>query len=401
MAATVQSNPFQFCVRKIGYSVGLEYLRRRFCDLVDLYAHNGTVDAPNWDELVTSKDAGWGRDEGAKQHIADFFGELNLIKRHNRKIQVLPGLDTASVVVRGLRASSSGAFAALSVVLALKVLEADGDIFLNALAARFVNQQFIANLEDMLAHKRSKLQQLFPQASATRYITEAIDIRLMEAEGIGRPTNEKFDARALRSKLFPDRTGRSRERDEGAWKDYLRKVPGRRKSWAEDLGFFDPRDGITEAGLSLLNGIDSLGMRIEGGAYAFWPYEHEFNRLKVDTTKADIRFATPWEVLSAVLKSRGFRSFHGYGEELRTSFLRDLAEAFELYRSGTRRGLLLHDFPIYVAEPAVTTLQVGRGNPAYDFPAMLKAEFKRNDRQLDHVRIQGTEGGISFLKPAA
>ena len=57
MAATAHSDPYAIFLRKIGYSVGLEFTAERVQDLVASYIKNRDITAAGWHSLVTgSKD---------------------------------------------------------------------------------------------------------------------------------------------------------------------------------------------------------------------------------------------------------------------------------------------------------------------------------------------------------
>jgi hypothetical protein len=401
MGAIALSNPFQICVRRIGYSVGLEFLRERVCDIVDLYAAKGDIAAHDWERLVTApRPDGWGRREDATQHIADFMAELGVLRRHHRKIEILRSLEVFSIVVRGLNTNAQGAFPFLAPLILASVVEADGDVFLNAVASAFDDKRFLELLQDALAFKRDTLKDAFPQATMLRYIDEAVSVRLKD-KASSTTAGKRFNAADLKNKLFPDQRieAAGPSEDDDVWKDYLRKVPGRRKSWAADLGVFDA-DGPTEVGAALLRRLAAEGLCLPSGAFAFWPYTHEAARLHAGIPRGRMTTITPWALLEVCVRSFGHEP-EPFSDslDLRLEFAADLQEVLSLLRRGSPRGALQHDLPIFIAAPAVTGLRIGRGRRPYSFAEQLHAEFRRADRLLDHIRIQGTEGGIAFTSP--
>ena len=65
MAATAHSDPYAIFLRKIGYSVGLEFTAERVDGLVARYLQDRDLTVGGWNELVTGKreDGNWGRDQ--------------------------------------------------------------------------------------------------------------------------------------------------------------------------------------------------------------------------------------------------------------------------------------------------------------------------------------------------
>ena len=99
MAATAHSDPYAVFMRKIGYSVGLEFTAERVDGLVARYLQDRDLTVGGWHELVTGRreDGNWGRDESAKRHIADFFHSLRLIQRTAGDVLVLENLDAMAI----------------------------------------------------------------------------------------------------------------------------------------------------------------------------------------------------------------------------------------------------------------------------------------------------------------
>jgi len=77
MAATVHSDPYAIFLRKIGYSVGLEYTAERTEGLATRYLRDRDLTVASWHKLVTgNKDEGnWGRDRSCLLYTSDAADE--------------------------------------------------------------------------------------------------------------------------------------------------------------------------------------------------------------------------------------------------------------------------------------------------------------------------------------
>jgi len=136
-------------MRKIGYSVGLEATLSRVSDLCDVYIADGTVTLQSWHDLVSS----WNL---KKDNIGDFFGSLNLMKRTKTRLDVLPGLDLCALA---RRADPSNRI--LAGALLLLLMEYDGEIFLNALAGGFKEDDLVRRLTTLVHYKRDVLFKIY------------------------------------------------------------------------------------------------------------------------------------------------------------------------------------------------------------------------------------------------
>lgn len=423
MAATARSDLLDGLVRKIGYSVGLEYLLSHVKDVAQLFAAERSLDGTSWRHLVHDV---WKRPL-AEQHFADVYSQLDLLRRHNRSVHPLPSLEVLSILYStpptGLEPArsddeSDSETQATRFILTLRILEADGDIFLNALAAGFQPAALGFRLQRMIRHKRRALSPFFQQAAALRRVMEAVSIR-SQAE---RPENPRHQSYAERSRALMTTTPsmhstaqREHWADDNIFisADYLQKACVTRGSWADDLGLFHRRDGvITHAGEELLRRTRDLGLSIESEnelTFAFWPYTHELSRMSLSATQLgvpDLHGGALTRLVAELLAPSqvGHSDLRSAQEQRlidRQEFIRLLEFIQARYQASSRRGAIRHDLPIFVAEPVLAYWYTHAGLSLPDLRAFLRTETQRKDRLVDFVMIHGTEGGLRLMNSGA
>lgn len=408
MAATARFELYNGLVRKIGYSVGLEYLTERVHDLVELYVSHGNVDGADWNHLIES----WGRRSSAGQHIADVYAQLALIRRQNNFIQVLPALEVLGMLFTeseepGVSPDQDTQASALSFILAQKVLEADGDIFLNALSADFDPAGLSQKLQELIQHKRTKVKPLFRQAAVIRRVMESISIR-NQTEAAGKPKRLSYaeQSRLLGTMGGPQSPTAIEWSDQEIFisDDYLEKICLTRRNWAEELGLYDKATRRkSELGSELLRAAAQIGLAFEassGTSYSFWPYGYELRRMGIPPDEIGVADNSAWRLLAMLVDlfvPRRASSRSTSAKADREHILSDLSRAQHLYRTVSRRGVIRHDLPLFIAEPALAFWMKRRGQELPDLREFLRSEFARKDRRVDFVMIRGTEGGLRLM----
>ena len=405
MVATARSDAYGALVRKIGYSVGLEFLVSRVADLVDVYVARGRVDAADWRELVTR----WKRAK-AEQHIADVYAQLELIRRDGSRIEVLPSLDVLAILLSGDnpldQVRDVSELDAVRFVLLFKVLEADGDIFLNALASGFRPDALGEALQDMIRIKRTAVAPLFKQAASIRRVMEAISIRNQtDATSQGKRQTYAERSRQLRN-LQPDLAqGAENWTDQRSpiSQDYLEKACVTRRAWAEEFGLFDrDRSAISARGEALLSALGKQGLahECEGAErFAFWPYGFVLRSIGISPVDVSVPDLTPADVLSTLIAIWRQDGPTDPLEPLsRGQVLRILAQIRGRYQNASVRGAIRHDLPLFITEPVLAYWSMHAGTTIGDFRAFLRDELQRSDRKVDFVMIRGTEGGLRLIE---
>jgi hypothetical protein len=405
MAATARSDAYGALVRKIGYSVGLEYLTPRVADLADVYVARGRVDGADWRELVTR----WKRPK-AEQHIADVYAQLELIRRDGNRIEVLPSLDVLSIILSGNNPLDDSQIIceldAVRFVLLFKILEADGDIFLNALANGFKPAALGDALQEMIRTKRTAVAPLFKQAASIRRAMDAISIRNQtEATTLGKRQTYAERSRQLRAVQPHIAQGAESWTDQRLpiSQDYLEKACITRRAWAEELGLFDrDRSTISPRGEKLLWTLAQRGLSNEGEGvkhFAFWPYGYMLRSIGILPEAISVPDLTPADALGILVTSWEQESESKAIQPLsRPQILHLLSQIKIRYQNASLRGAIRHDLPLFIAEPVLSYWAMHARTRIEDFRAFLRDELQRSDRKLDFVMIRGTEGGLRLIK---
>lgn len=405
MAAIARSDLYDGLVRKIGYSVGLEFLVPRVQDVLNVF-RLGTLDGAAWRDLVRLR---WQRaSPTAEQNIADVYAQLDLLRRRNNSIHPLPALEIMAVLAAGanpITRESCAVARAVQFVLLLKILEADGDIFLNALASDFEAKSLGDRLTAMIRHKRRAVAPHFPQAGSIKRLAEAISIRNQssEAKGAGaRKTTYAERSRLLMSSTAPDVSKPWTEREVAISLDYMEKACVTRRGWAIELGLYDRVEGVTQAGSLLLTELQGLGLGCKDnglGFFAFWPYPYQLARLGLTAPDLGAPSIHAGQIVATVAASIARpRCMPHQGDASREETLALLANALQHYRGTGLRGILRHELPLYVAEPVLAWWHADAGRQPQDLRAFVRKELQRSDRGIDEVTIRGTEGGLRLME---
>lgn len=396
MAAIVQSNKYNCLIRKIGYSVGLESLLERSIFLSEYYADQKSLSFAAWDEIVKKK---YGlKGENSTVHVANFFSSVDLIRLFGREIIVLPGLETLSILKRYYGQDTSNFVEAVKFYLILKIIEADGDIFLNCLEADFKAEKLKALLQTMIKEKREAIKNAVKVPSILNAIFSIIDIKHQGASSGS--SGSPFEKRTTASPSpFEKRTTPLSEAMDISIKisdDYLKKVPQTRKGWSSELGLYNA-DGITNKGAKLLENLRSVGLVGKNDAFVFWPYEKEILNIHMKCSDLGATQLTQWDLIEAIFSTNGniiegFEESKDYGD-----VLKQLKELFVLYQEGSLgRGKIRHVLPIYIAQPCFAAIKYVEHISIPKLPNIIDREIRSRTRRIDKMIIRGTEGAISF-----
>jgi hypothetical protein len=291
------------------------------------------------------------------------------------------------------------------------VIEADGDIFLNALSACFEPTALERRLKALVRHKRRAVAPHFPQAASIRRLSAAISIR-NQTEGPNRsgPRGRKLTyAERSRMMMLPrERTSPLEwaDREIPLSQDYLEKACVTRRGWAEDFELYSRSGDVSDAGTRLLRVLADLGLIRLGGDgdfFVLWPYSFQLARMNLQPDDLGARDITPWQLASAVARVIAAEDVAGPLEGAsaanagRDSVLTLLAEALRRYQGIGSRGVLRHDLPLFIAEPVLAWWFAEAGRAAPDLRTFVREELRRSDRGLDQVMIYGTEGGLRLM----
>jgi len=402
MAATAHSDPYAIFLRKIGYSVGLEYTAERVRDLTSKYLEDRDITTASWHSLVTgSKEGGnWARDKSAEKHIADFFQSLRLIQRTSGDILVLENLD-ALAIVSELLGNEEESRAACDFLFLWAILVNDGEIFVNLLLAGFEEEAIKKTFSTMMLNKRNEvLKHLGGKASIER-IHRIITIERQDknkgSAGGGQSVTSLKRTTPLQPELIGVLASDQQEEIEFS-EDYFRKVPPRRRDWAVSLGLWDNEKGITQRGQDFLDGLRQNGYIDESSCFTYWPMDYELVR---SGFRPDLFENTRslWRCLVNFAEAySGLRvkpNMEGDADAV-VPLIEDMIDVFRGLH--VRKAMLRRELPITIAYPAAVALSCGRGEAVLDLPTSLLAEQRGEQRRLALRPSRHTGGALSSKK---
>ncbi len=373
MAATVQSDPYSVFIRKIGYSVGLENSLSRVGKLVKLYCGEGELTPATWGSLVHSPEPiGWGLES---DHIADFFKSIDLIQRQKTEIAILPGLDAMALAHRELGAEELFDVA-LRVAFASGIVLADGDIFLNFLAGEFERDRVEPLLRSMIVSKRQAIKKLVKVAQLLERIFRVVSIDVQHSNVGGAAVGKTLSDRNRTEALRPRTTPLNQVVDEGKVEisdDYFRKVSGRRRDWARSLGLCDTKGKLSASGISFLDSFKRLGIETAEGAFAYWPFSIELDRLAISSQSLGVPGLDLWSHLIAIrrglnLDGPGFAKKEMAGGEVEELVRR----LYKYYRAlNSRREMLRKEMPLSVLYTSIMAIYSARQTALPEMPKAL------------------------------
>lgn len=404
MAAIVPDDPYQCLMRKIGYSVGLENLLERVRALTDLYVAQRRLSYAAFQQLVETS---YGRPR-ATQDFADFYGQLHLLQVAWKTAYPLYTLDTLSILRRYLANDEAAFSSAARVVLLHSIIEADGDIFLNALAAEFDPMKFKALAEDMLIKKQQPMEKVSQSRAFRHRVREIINIKsqpsnrgnrrkeFVEGESRFRKRTEPLEISQKRTKPLADEPDNSIVISD----DVLKKVPRTRKAWAKDFGLFG-ESSITEKGKNLLSVLDNeLSLKQDSGCYICWPYSSDLAKIRIEPEKIGATRYAPWDLLVATAKGMEnveVKTFEDKGDY--SEIIALLKDFYRLYQeANVERGGIRLQLPLYIAQPCLVGLFSAKCEDIPPLPEIIDVEVKKEVRRVERVAIRETEGGITFPK---
>jgi len=396
MAAIAQSNPYAALSRKIGYSVGLEYLLERVTALTTRYARERRLGMVDWRALVAED---FGRAKGpAFEHIANFFSTLSLIRIVGNEVHPLYGLEILAILRRFFENDDAKFSVALRMVLSKLVIEADGDITLNALFAGFERDATRDRIAGMVQTKWEALSRNLTNPGIQDKVWELVSIRSQGSDRIGEGQSGGGGPFAKRTQplaaALRRREPREKERRIEVPDSYLDKILPTRKGWATDLNFFE-NGNLTDRGTLLLSRLGTLGLAAPNGSYVFWPYPHELAPLRISASDLGFKEVEDWGLLTTIAGVFGATIANAVDDE--DALISLMRHCYDLYKTGSEgRGSIRHQIPLYVLKPVIAGIALGDGTAVPPLPSFVSKEIRGEVRRFDFTNIRGTEGALVF-----
>lgn len=402
MAATVHSDPYAILLRKIGYSVGLEFTADRIGNLTSRYLQDRDITTASWHELVTGQksEGHWGRDQSAEKHIADFFYSLRLIQRMTGDVLALENLD-ALAITSELLSSEQEKRAAQDFLFLWAILTNDGEIFVNLLLAGFEENAIKDTLTTMMLDKRIIATEALKGKVTEQIINRTITIERQEKNSGSKGSRQSIASLRRTEQLHTEFAGRSnpdKNYEIALSEDYLRKVPPRRRDWAISLGLWDGERGLTQKGNNFLNSLRQSGYIDRKNCFTYWPMDYELVRSGLrPNIFGEARGL--WDCLVDFSAAFGGSHVSSKPENDQDAMLELIKEMMKVFRSlHVRKIMLRRELPITVAYPAAVALSYARNHAILDLPAAILAEQKGEQRRVALRQSRRTGGALSIKR---
>lgn len=396
MVATVHSNPYAIFMRKIGYSVGLEYTLDRLVDLESKYLINRDITTQTWKELVNEREC-WNL---KTENIKDVFYSLRLIHYIAGDVLVLENLD-AVAIASSLLENENERNDARAFLFLWAILVNDGEIFVNLLLAGFRQDQIKKTLTAMMLQKRSALSAVFPGKESTKRINRVITIERQDRNK-GSASSGKSVSSLRRTKPLQAELSRQKpkENDDIVFsEDYFRKVPPRRKDWACSLGMWDDKIGLTQRGEEFIDGLTQAGYIDSKGFFIYWPMDYELVRTGFKHNLLGEDTKSLWDCLVDFGTAYTGLNVKPPSEDSADSAVGLIKGMMTVFRSlHVRKTMLRRELPITVAYPVAVACACATQEPVLDLPNAVAVEQKGEKRRLTFRKSRNTGGALNLKR---
>jgi hypothetical protein len=386
MADRVLSNEFSIFIRKIGYSVGLEHTLDRIRDFANLYGRQDTLSYADINRLL--HEGGWGL-KSNNEHILDVLRSLEIVSVRKGEVGVLESGEALGILKR---LEMNGVFdefeAALRFIFAYALVRADGDIFLNALAACFDPNEFAARISRMIEHKWSVLEGRFRSKHHRSAIYRAVNIDVQENNPGSRGRSISLRMPLDASRLAPKRGSLNIDASRPDFRisePYLTKALPRRKAWALSLGLAESGGSQTTGGRNFLEAFCKAGF---GGpsCVAIWPLTHElttptFANLRLP---ADVPIVSSWDFFRLVGHALDLlpSTVVAYDKDEHEHGIQTLRHLARVYRSlNQSKSIMRVELPLRVAYRCVLSLSIGKKS-VLPYPKIIEREQERHSPRV-------------------
>lgn len=372
MVGTAQVDNFAVFIKKIGYSVGVEALFKRAVDFGERYASVASFRDSDWNWLVHEK---WNLKTA---NVGDVFAALGIVRVRNR--EVFPGpIGEALGIARKLLDEQEFEHAC-RLLVALAVVDADGDVFLNALRSKFDRDATAKALMSMVREKRDALFQIFQSTRDREAVAGTVSIERQRTNkgggstgglaGIskGAPLRERVQGLGLPQPMDINFI-------EAPSGDYLHKITVSRKGWAESLGLFYGED-LTDAGLAFLSLASQSGFSCKDGTYCVWPTKFEVEANQFDARGLGrLNLLTTWQFQTAVFRALGGQVARSLPEPAAINeSARDITAIYHAYRDlSQHRSMIRNEVPSYVVIAVLLARAYVAKTTAHNLEAVLQS----------------------------
>jgi hypothetical protein len=372
MVGTARAADLAVFIKKVGYSVGLESLQKRAFDFAKAYAGNPSLRMTTWSDLVHKK---W---KLKSDHVSDVFAAFEIVRISNQ--EPIAGHIGEALGICARQMSDDILVEAVRYLVALTVIQHDGDIFLNGLQASFQKGRFVQLLMDALTWKRELLFRLFSGYPEREAIVNAIRIDRQRTNVGGAAARRglvaSHDGRPLSARIDSLQLGLPKRADLGRFDapsdDYVEKVLVTRKGWAESLGLYGAT-GITAAGTAFLTSLASNGYGSHAGFMYVWPTRFEVEKARFDPSNfGDLGLRDTAELHRDIL--RAISDDNGKTNQAAEEAAKFVTKVFDDFQAlAVNRAMIRNELPIAVLSSVAAATAHATGFFA-DFESLRKAE---------------------------
>lgn len=374
MVGIAQPENFSTFLRKVGYSVGLENTLKRFSEFCEAYASTPQYKISDWTYLVHEQ---WGL---KTNNIADVFSSLGIVEVNGQGVFAGPFGESGAICAR-LLDDEEERIVAYRHLLALSIVLADGDVFINCLAAGFDSDKAIASLVGMVLGKRQELFEVFKSQAEREAISGAITIERQRSNKGGASKGSRL-AGGLSSGLAGglSHLGLPKPKDvyyiDPPSRDYLRHVIPSRREWARSLGLLTTDGEISPQGWRWLECTAKQGFLFASGEYSLRPtkFELEKNRLSAVSELYE-RSPTTWDYVSLVSCGLAAEESHLpiFVDDEKIAAL--TFKFFEAFRDFSQdRRMIRNELPLMVALSAYMAISRAKGDGLINYDSWLRSD---------------------------
>ncbi|WP_320195588.1 hypothetical protein RMR10_001445 [Agrobacterium rosae] len=377
MVAKAHSNPFSLFMRKIGFSVGLENTLQRIDQFAHLYAASPSFSVANVKRMLhDAPPSGWGL-KNTNEHILDVMRSLGVFTVKNGEFNALETGDALGICMR-MRPERSNDFVRFLFVQAL--VRADGDVFLNGLAARFEPEEFRSSMVRLLEHKRNTFERLFRTREQRTAIYRALNIEQQELNQGNSKGSDLLKRKgpspfAQRASIISDTPAPEVVISEA----YIRKALPRRKAWAVALGLANEDGALTPDGERFIETFALAGYS-GPSCMAMWPLKFEIDNSNFSHLlfPPHVSIVNSWSYMLLIRRALG-----GRGEEADLSSetiqqgLDILTCVLGHYRElNNAKSILRRELPVRIGY-LVTLALAATGEPILPIPSIVENEQRQ------------------------
>lgn len=374
MVVRARYSDFAIFMRKIGYSVGLEHTLARVGDFARLYGGSETITIGDVKRLLHAPPPdGWNL-QPQNEHILDFLRSIEVLSVRGPDVGVLELGEALGILWKTLPRHTFPE--ALRLLLIHELVLADGDIFLNALAAEFEEAAFTAAMGRLLEHKWSILEQTFQSTQQRAAIYKAINIEVQDnnpgSRGLADARTGPLGA-ASTTRTGPLSAASAARPSIRISPNYASKTLGRRRAWATSLGLAHDSGAPTAAGEGLLQTLALAGYAGKS-CMSTWPLAHElevplFTSMRLPP---QVPVRSSWDFMMLVGRGLGL-----FGAELRACLQADIDTLLNVIRTfhslNQSRSIVRNELPVRVAYRCLLAHSIGEPQVP-DYPEGIRLE---------------------------